>query len=147
MFPLICGMGIGRNYQADDAEWLIGTWENKTTRGSIYESWKKVRRNELTGKSFILKDRDTVVLENIQLVRKNNILTYIPTVNGQNNNQPVSFPLISKSEKKLVFENKSHDFPQLISYTRITGDSLVAEISGISKGVLKRQTFYMRRLK
>jgi hypothetical protein len=25
----------------DNAMWLIGTWENKTSRGSVYESWKK----------------------------------------------------------------------------------------------------------
>ncbi|MDA4694100.1 hypothetical protein NY544_00095, partial [Enterobacter hormaechei] len=30
----------------DKAMWLIGTWENKTARGSIYESWKKINENE-----------------------------------------------------------------------------------------------------
>jgi len=139
-------MGTRGNFQTNEAEWLIGTWENKTSRGSMYESWKKVSNSELAGKSYIIRERDTVVFENIQLVRKNNLLTYIPTVNGQNNNQPVSFPMISNSDNKLVFENKNHDFPQLISYTRISRDSLIAEISGISKGVTKRQTFAMRRL-
>lgn len=146
-FSLACSMGTRGNLQTNEAEWLVGTWENKTARGSIYESWTKVSNTELVGKSYILKERDTVVFENVQLIRKNNLLTYIPTVNGQNNNQPVSFPLISKSENKLVFENKSHDFPQLISYTRISRDSLIAEISGISKGVAKRQSFPMRRIK
>ena len=145
-FSLACSMGTRGNFQTNEAEWLIGTWENKTSRGSMYESWKKVSNSELAGKSYIIRERDTVVFENIQLVRKNNLLTYIPTVNGQNNNQPVSFPMISNSDNKLVFENKNHDFPQLISYTRISRDSLIAEISGISKGVTKRQTFAMRRL-
>ena len=29
------------------ATWLIGTWENKTSRGSIYETWAKVNDKEL----------------------------------------------------------------------------------------------------
>ncbi len=146
-FSLACNMPIKGSLQTNETEWLVGTWENKTARGSMYETWKKISNSELSGKSYILKDRDTVVLENVQLIRKSNVLTYIPTVNGQNNNQPVSFPLISSSENKIVFENKNHDFPQLISYTRITRDSLIAEISGISKGVAKREAFPMKRVK
>ncbi|MES3019612.1 MAG: DUF6265 family protein [Bacteroidota bacterium] len=133
--------------QTTNTHWLAGTWENKSPRGSMYETWKVVSKNELAGKSYMLKGKDTVVFENIRLIRKNNILTYIPTVNGQNNNQPVNFPLIKSSEDKLVFENKAHDFPQTISYTRISKDSLVAEIAGISKGLAKRQAYPMKRIK
>ncbi|SKB27452.1 DUF6265 family protein [Daejeonella lutea] len=146
-FSLASSMGTRGNFQTHEAEWLIGTWENKTSRGSMYESWKKVSNSELAGKSYMIRERDTVVFENIQLVRKSNLLIYIPTVNGQNNNQPVSFPMISNSDNKVVFENKNHDFPQLISYTRISKDSLIAEISGISKGVVKRQAFPMKRIR
>jgi hypothetical protein len=135
------------NSQISNIEWLVGTWENKTTQGSMYETWKKVSRNELSGKSYILRDKDTVVLENVQLIKKKKILTYVPTVQGQNNNQPVSFPLKSRSEDKVVVENKSHDFPQIISYTRVSKDSLAAEISGISKEVTKIQVIPMRRVR
>jgi hypothetical protein len=146
-FSLLCSLVLKENLQTNEVEWLVGTWENKSARGSMYETWTKVNNAELSGKSYILKDRDTVVFENVQLVKRNNVLTYIPTVNGQNNNQPVSFPMISRSENKVVFENKAHDFPQVISYTRISKDSLIAEISGISKGVAKRQGFPMRRIR
>lgn len=146
-FSLACSMGMKGNSQTSETEWLVGTWENKTPRGNIYETWRKISNTELSGKSYILRDKDTVIFENVQLIRKNNVLTYIPTVSGQNNSQPVNFPLISSSESKIVFENKAHDFPQVISYTRISKDSLIAEISGISKGVAKRQIFPMKRVK
>lgn len=129
------------------AEWLIGTWENKTRRGTIYESWVKTGETELAGKSFMIKDKDTIVFENIKLVQEPGGLFYIPTVKGQNQGLPVRFKGRSISETQLIFENPAHDFPQIISYTKISADSLVAEISGMRNGQERKQQFPMRRVK
>ena len=129
------------------AGWLIGTWENKTSRGSVYETWTKVNDNELLGKSYMLKEKDTVVFENVQLIQKDNNLFYIPVVKNQNNNLPVSFSLKKISDTEMIFENPVHDFPQVISYTKINADSLVAEISGMKNGQLRKQSFPMKRIK
>ncbi len=127
------------------AAWLTGTWENKTPRGSIYETWTKVNDAELSGKSYVLKEKDTVVFETIRLVREQGNLFYIPTVKDQNQGLPVRFAAKTISETQLVFENPEHDFPQTISYTRISADSLVAEISGNKNGQACRQVFPMKR--
>jgi len=129
------------------AEWLIGTWENKTQKGSIYETWTKAGNNEFSGKSYSIKDKDTIVFENIRLVQENRKLFYIPTVKNQNDDLPVRFAAKSISENQLVFENPQHNFPQIIAYTKITSDSLIAEISGIKKGQKRKQTFPMKRVK
>jgi|GEM_PF-3228321 len=50
----------------------------------------------------------------------------------------------SMSETQLVFENLKHDFPQIISYTKVTSDSLVAEISGTKNG--QKQIFPMKQM-
>ncbi|UDQ52929.1 MULTISPECIES: DUF6265 family protein [Chryseobacterium] len=136
--------------QASDiqkAEWLIGTWENKTQRGSIYETWTKAGNNEFSGKSYSVKGKDTIVFENIRLVQENKKLFYIPTVKNQNEGLPVRFAAKTISENQLVFENPQHDFPQIIAYTKITSDSLIAEISGIINGQKRKQTFPMKRVK
>ncbi|WP_028295740.1 DUF6265 family protein [Olivibacter sitiensis] len=129
------------------AEWLIGTWENKTSRGSVYETWTKTGDNEFSGKSYILKDKDSVIFETIRLVQQQGGLFYIPTVKNQNDGLPVRFALQAISDSVLVFENAQHDFPQIISYTRISADSLVAEISGTKNGEERKQTFPMKRVK
>jgi hypothetical protein len=136
------------------AEWLIGTWENpptgqpgKTPRGSIYETWSKTNDNEFSGMSYIIKEKDTVVFENIRLVQEQSGLFYIPTVKNQNDGLPVRFATKTISEVQMVFENPEHDFPQIISYTKINTDSLVAEISGVKNGQERKQTFPMRRVK
>lgn len=134
-----------RTQPINRAAWLIGAWENKSARGILYESW--VRRDDSTfaGKSYFLKEKDTVILETVYIGQRHADLFYIPTVKGQNNEQPVTFTLTSSSDTQLVFENAAHDFPQKITYTRISSDSLLAEISGIVKGQSKSQRFPMRR--
>ncbi len=129
------------------ARWLIGTWENKTPNGSIYETWSKTNDNKFSGKSYILKEKDTVVFENIVLVQEQDGLFYIPTVKNQNDGSAVRFTTKTISETQLVFENPQHGFPQIISYTKISSDSLVAEISGTKNGQEHPQTFGMKRVK
>lgn len=129
------------------AEWLIGTWENKTARGNIYETWDKVNANEFSGKSYMIKEKDTIVFEKIQLIQRSGHLLYIPAVKDQNNGLPVYFSAKEISDTALVFEHPAHDFPQVITYTRISPDSLVAEISGTKNGRKRSQVFPMRKVK
>lgn len=144
---VLCAWTTKQTNDITKAEWLIGTWENKTQRGSIYETWNKTNENEFSGKSYIVKEKDTIFFENIRLVQEQDGLFYIPIVENQNDGLPVRFTTKTISENQLVFENPQHDFPQIISYTKITADSLVAEISGTKNGQKHKQTFPMKRVK
>jgi hypothetical protein len=144
---LCCAWTAQYNNGIQKTEWLIGNWENRTPKGTFYESWNKTNDNELSGKSYIIKENDTVVFETIQLLREQERLFYIPIVSDQNNKQPIRFAATMISENRLVFENPQHDFPQIISYTKISADSLVAQISGIKNGKERRQIFPMKRVK
>ena len=103
--------------------------------------------SEFRGKSYMLNKADTVVFEQIQLLAENNTLFYIPTLTNQNKGLPVRFALKSSTDSSLLFENSSHDFPQLISYQKIGVDSLFAEVSGTSKGKARSEKFRMKRVK
>lgn len=129
------------------AEWILGTWKNKTSKGNIFETWHKENDQAFLGKSYVIKEKDTIVFENIRLVQQENGLFYIPTVKSQNGGLPVSFAATTVTEERLVFENRQHDFPQIISYTRINADSLLAEISGMRNGQERKQTFPMKKLR
>lgn len=143
---IICSCAVQPKSHLQKTEWLIGTWENKTPRGIIYETWKKTNKNELAGKSYIIKENDTIVFENIRLVQEQNELYYIPIVKNQNEGMPVRFAVKTISETQMIFENPKHDFPQIISYTKISSDSLVAEILGTKNGQERKQTFPMKRM-
>ena len=144
---ILCALTRKQTYDIKKAEWLIGTWENKSLKGSIYETWSKTNDNELSGKSYILKEKDTIVFESIRLVQEPDSLFYIPIVKNQNKGLPVRFSAKTISETQLIFENPQHDFPQIISYTKINTDSLTAEISGTKNGQNRKQTFPMKQVK
>lgn len=143
---VLCAWTAKTTNDITKAGWLIGTWENKTLKGSIYETWRKETDSKFSGKSYIVKEKDTIVFENIQLIQEPDGLFYIPTVKNQNDGLPVRFTVKTISETQLVFENPQHDFPQCISYRKISADSLVAEISGTKKGQERKQTFPMKRV-
>ncbi|MFV5696137.1 DUF6265 family protein [Flavobacterium sp. LB3P122] len=129
------------------ASWLLGNWENKSADGNLTENWKKVNDSTFQAQSYYIKEKDTLHFEAITLQQKGEELTYNTAVKGQNEDKPVSFKLTTGTEKQLVFENPKHDYPQKISYTQITPDSLVAKISGMQQGKPSSEQFSMKKTK
>jgi hypothetical protein len=144
---LTCCYMPAKSQSIKQVEWLNGTWEFKSERGSLFEQWRRISVNEFAGRSYFLKGKDTVFLESIRIVRERDSLYYIPTVKNQNGALPVRFVQKSMTDKEFTFQNMKHDFPQLISYRKIGTDSLVAEISGNKKGVFRKEVFPMKKLK
>jgi hypothetical protein len=56
------------------------------------------------------------------------------------------FVLKKMNNKKLIFENKLHDFPQTIAYTFYSPDSMLAKIGGIEKDTLRYEYFPMKKI-
>lgn len=129
------------------ADWLLGNWENKSEDGNLLETWEKVNDSLFIGESYFIKEKDTLHFEKIQLKQKDETLFYIATVKDQNNDKPVTFKHNDTIEKQLVFENPKHDFPQKISYSQITKDSIVIQISGIQQGKPSTERYSMKKSK
>lgn len=129
------------------ANWLLGNWESKSVEGNLTENWKKVNDSTFQAESYFIKEKDTLHFESITLQQKGEELTYSAAVKGQNNDKPVAFKLTTATEKQMIFENPKHDYPQKISYTQITPDSLVAKISGIQQGKPSSEQFSIKRIK
>jgi len=129
------------------AHWLLGNWENNSVDGNLSETWKKVNDSTFNGQSYFIKAKDTLHFEIIQLKQKGEELFYVSTIKGQNNDKPITFKLTNTTEKQLVFINTKHDYPQKVSYTKITNDSLVIQISGIQQGKPSSERFSMKKSK
>jgi hypothetical protein len=128
------------------ANWLLGNWITKTDDGILLENWKQLNDSTFNGESFFIKENDTLHFEAIVLQQKGEELFYNATVKGQNENKAVPFKLTLGNEKQLVFENPKHDYPQKITYSLLTKDSLVASISGVQLGKPSSEKFGMKRL-
>jgi hypothetical protein len=136
-----------KNEKIKAASWLLGNWENKSADGNLTENWEKVNDSTFQAQSYYIKEKDTVHFESIILQQKGENLTYTATVKGQNNDKPVVFKLTTATDKQVSFENLKHDYPQKISYSQITPDSLVAKISGIQQGKPSSEQFSMKKTK
>lgn len=110
---IFCSWSLQQKSEINNAEWLIGTWENKTPNGSIYETWSKESDIEFSGKSYMFKEKDTIVFETIRLIQEQNSLFYIPKVKNQNDNMPVRFKAKTASSNELIFENITMIFLKL----------------------------------
>ncbi len=125
--------------------WLIGSWERKLPDGILKETWTKQNDSTFSGDSYFINTKDTVHFESIKLVQKAEELTYNATVVGQNEDEPVAFKLTSDTNNTFSFENPAHDYPQKITYKKVTSDRLIATISGKQQGKQTQESYPMSK--
>lgn len=131
--------------QLEKVNWLVGEWGNTTPEGNLTETWSQLNDSTLTGKTVFMSGTDTLFTENIEIMQVNDSLLYNTKVSNQNQGKAVSFKASNITDNQIVFENPKHDFPQKISYNRISSDSLVAEISGMKDGKESKESFPMKK--
>jgi hypothetical protein len=123
---------------------LEGTWKMNTKRGAVCEEWKRVNKNYLQSKGYMIRGKDTILSEKIALTNTKEGIFYTSTVEDQNNKQAIAFKMTGSENNTFVFENPQHDFPKRIVYKLVTADSLHAYIDdGTETG--KKQNFYYKR--
>ena len=126
-------------------DWLIGNWEQALPEGILKETWTKQNDSTFTGDSYFITPKDTVHFESIKLTQKAEELTYSATVVGQNDDEPVDFKLTSDAENTFTFENPTHDYPQKISYKKVSSDRLIVTISGKQQGKQTQESYPMAK--
>ncbi len=126
-------------------EWLLGNWSNEMKGQMIAEYWSKTNDSLFEGIGFGLKGQDTIFKEILQLIQIDGEIYYVPTVSGQNDNQPVLFKMVDIGENYFVSENKAHDFPQIIRYKLESPEVLFAVIEGTHEGKETKREFRFRK--
>ena len=132
--------------EIEKADWLIGKWHHISPEGEVVEIWEKENDSTYNGVSYFIVLYDTIFYETIAIQQRGNDLSYISTVNDQNDAETVTFKLRSATDEAITFENKLNDFPKRITYTRVGSDSLVTIISGRIEGKHSVQEFPMERM-
>lgn len=142
-----CGREHKSNLSTKNLDWLNGDWKNTSDGTLINESWNIINDTLMQGESFTIEQGDTVSHETMQIKIEGNKMLFVPTVDNQNNGQPVVFTLTDSKNNLFVFKNPEHDFPQTIAYQKINNDSLCAYIEGTMKGKVARIDFSYKRVK
>ncbi|MGL6267601.1 MAG: DUF6265 family protein [Chitinophagaceae bacterium] len=141
-------MAWRKNDSMEPFKWVLGDWQMERKAGVLTESWKKVNDSSFEGLSYMTgKTGENKMLEEMQLVYRQNKYHFISAVPGQNKELPVSFSINSISVGHFVAENPVHDFPKRISYQLMKQDSLHAWIDGGLANPEQRVDFYFSRKK
>lgn len=124
---------------------LEGIWTAPFKEGQLVEKWEKKFDKLLQGETFYLQGDKEHSQEKINLSLRNGRIYYTPRVPGQNNDEPVSFTLIEIDNRKFIFENKDHDFPQRITYEIKTVNELIATVEGETDEGFKKIEYKFKR--
>jgi hypothetical protein len=128
-----------------ELHWLNGWWQNPSKVGIAFEDWKLNDNGTMTGRSGMVVGKDTIASETLVIEQKENKIYYIPTVKGQNNDQPIPFEMTSAVADSFVFENKEHDFPNRIVYYKLPNNKLTAVIYGTMNGQPASERFELSK--
>ena len=124
---------------------LPGAWVMNTPRGQILEKWESTSQDVLTGRSYRIRNQDTTLMETVRLIRENQEVFYIPTVEGQNEGKPVRFRMTSSHNNTFVFENPDHDYPKRVVYDFKNREVIHAWIdAGESQKEMRSDYFFHR---
>lgn len=111
--------------------WMAGCWELRAGTRTTTEMWMPAAGGLMVGGSRTVVGGAAREFEHLRISARGDTLVYTAIPSGQSETH---FRSTSVSATEIVFENRAHDFPQVIRYRRLGADSLVARIEGAGAG-------------
>ena len=124
-------------------DWMSGTWERKSDRDTVTESWLGPGNGLMVAANLTTFANGRKSFEFLRIAETPEGFSYFASPGGK---PAVDFKLKEAGERRVVFENPGHDFPQRILYWR-EGDQLVARIEGTIKGKDRGEEWRFSRVK
>ena len=109
-----------------DLAWMSGSWVQDKPGEKVSETWLGPGNGMLAGVNLTTWTGGRKTFEFLRIADTPTGPSYFASPGGR---APVEFKLKEAGDKRVVFENAAHDFPQRILYWR-EGDLLVARIEG-----------------
>jgi hypothetical protein len=124
--------------------WMSGCWAQTHPDGLTEEQWMKPAGGSMLGMSRSVRGGRTTEFEFLQIADVKGSLAYIARPSGQ---AETTFPVKTLTEREVVFENPTHDFPQRVIYRRNADGNVTARIEGTMNGQLRGVDFPYTRCK
>jgi hypothetical protein len=120
--------------------WLAGCWKHEEAGFRRDEQWMRPSGGTLIGMSRSVSDDRTVEYEYLRIEVRSGRLVYVASPSGQ-----VETAFFEKeiTDRRVAFEAPEHDFPQRITYERMSPRSILAWIEGDVDGVSRVVEFPM----
>ncbi len=112
---------------ASDLGWMEGRWVGEADGVAMEERWTGALGGALLGVHADVKEGKLVSWEFLRIDTTSDGTFYFASPRSA---PPTPFRLVERGDKRVVFENKQHDFPQRILYWLDAQGSLHARIEG-----------------
>lgn len=127
---------VGTAHSAEEFDlgklsWLEGIWKGTKDGVAMEEHWSSTAGKALIGMHRDVKNGRMVSFEFLRIDTTQDGAFYFASPRSA---PPTPFRLIELRDKRVVFENKEHDFPQRILYWLDERGALHARIEGVYKG-------------
>ena len=127
----------------DRLAWLTGTWTGVEGDTIMEEIWTTPAGGMMVGLHRDLRPGRRGFFEFLRIVEEKGQISYHAMPAGRS--PATLFPLLSMSDRRVVFENPEHDFPQRILYWLDDDDMLHARIEGTEGGETHSMEWRYRR--
>jgi hypothetical protein len=128
---LACAAQAKDAFDSAELAWLEGRWAGSKDGVETEEIWTSPKGNALLGVHRDVKNGRMISFEFFRIDTTAEGTFYFASPGGRT---PVPFKLVGLESKRVVFENKDHDFPQRILYWLDERGALHARIEGTTGG-------------
>lgn len=112
--------------------WMAGSWAGTKDGVASEEHWTSPAGDALVGMHKDVRDGRMTSFEQLRIVvDPENRICYLASPGGA---PPTAFCAVEIGERRVVFENRQHDFPQRILYWLDDAGKLHARIEGPMQG-------------
>jgi hypothetical protein len=129
------------NAEIASLSWLAGNWVEDGKSRTVRERWAGPYGGVLLGIGVTTQADTAKSYEFFRIAKTAAGLSYFASPNGAS---PTEFKAVEICAGKVVFENKAHDFPQRVIYTKGANGTLNARVEGLLKGKLEGESWAYR---
>ena len=131
----------GQTQRVETLAWMAGSWE-QSGRERVMETWTAPSHGMMVGAS-LTTSAGRRTFEFMRIVDTAEGMSYLASPGGR---PAVEFKLREAGDRKVVFENPGHDYPQRITYWK-DGDVLAARIEGSVRGQARSEEWKYQPVK
>jgi hypothetical protein len=129
----------------DRLAWLAGHWRMEKAGRVVDEHWMAPAGGVMLGMSRTVTKGKVVEHEFLQVREGPGGELYLVAQPARQ--KEATFKAVAQTESEIAFENKEHDFPQVIVYSRRTDGSMLAYVEGPrADGTTRRIEYSYRRV-
>ena len=128
---LLAGPAGAKPLAVESLAWMEGTWVGEKDGIRMEEVWTGLRGGALLGLHSDVKAGRLVGWEFFRIAAVDGRVAYLSSPRSA---PPTPFALVEAGDKRAVFENKAHDFPQRILYWIDGAGAMHARIEGPQDG-------------